>query len=478
MLKTATTAEEASSRIGSSGAAGGEKFASEMEKGTNKVGGLFTKLGQSASNWGLPFSGTLTKIGSELSTTGQKGAGFADAMSAAGAVTVAAFAGVSVEAVRLADKFDTAQANLQTAVKNSGGVWAAYSSAVSAAAKTTGALVTGNATDVDQALTILTTATGNAQKALGDLNLTENISAMRHISLADAASLLAKVYAGSTRVLTSFGINLDIGSGKLHSVQAAEEAVQSATLNLSKVQAEVNTGQLVGAQAAGALASAHLTLRNDNLNLVQSQHAIAEALDALNAKTKGAATAVGHTLGGEIEIARHSLENMGISLGEILIPKLDDLVRVGATVLGWFERNKTAADALGIAVGTTLAAAVAVFTYNTLAKLATGLVNIGQSFANLATNAVAKMGITNTATEGAAAVETSAAGETVTAQETIRARLANDRGGDRGDRDRAGSHAHHRRSRLRGAVDKGGHGSDRYAGRLDRSQRRDSGSND
>ena len=159
-------------------------------------------------------------------------------------------------------------------------------------------------------MTILTTATGSTSKALSDLNLVENIAALRHISLADAASLVAKVYDGSTRALTQFGINLDIGSGKLHSIQSAEESVQKATLNLEGIQAKHNAGLLVGINYNVALAGANLTLRNANLNLSQSQTAISVALDALNAKTKGAAQTVGKTLGGEIDIAKHSFDNI------------------------------------------------------------------------------------------------------------------------------------------------------------------------
>ncbi len=216
MARTAAIADETSNKIGLSGTKGAEKFGSEMEKGTNRVGGAFTKLGSSMSNWGIPFSGQISKIGTELSTTGTKAQGFGHAMSLAGGVTIAAFAAVGVEAVKMADKFDTQQALLKTAVRNTGGEWDQYAGKVKAASETTGALVTGNATDVDAALTTLVTATGNTTTALKDLNLVENIAAMRHISLADAAGLVAKVYAGSTRVLTQFGINLDIGSGKLH----------------------------------------------------------------------------------------------------------------------------------------------------------------------------------------------------------------------------------------------------------------------
>ena len=383
MLRTAAIADDSAAKMGASGAKAGDKFAKGIDSGTTKAGNAFSKLGSSLGNWGLPFSSNLEKIGKDLNNVETRGKGFGEAMSAVGGVTVAAFAGVAAESVHLADQFEKAQAGLKAAVTNSGVAWDSFSAKANAAYASAAKLGFEN-NDVAQALATLTTATNSPTKALSDLNVVENIARMRHETLADASAQLAKVLGGNTRILAQWGINLDIGSAKLHSIQSAEETLQKAQLGLNTVQAEINDGQEVGARAAGALASAKLAVRNASLNLQESQNAEADIMDALNQRTKNAATLYGQTFAGQLEIAKSEIHNVGVELGEALLPKINDLLNVGGNVLGFFQKNKTAAEALGGVIGGTLAAAVAVFTVNKLVALGKGIVGIAESFGSLA----------------------------------------------------------------------------------------------
>lgn len=375
-----------SDKFGSAGTNAAERFTTGIDKGTSRLGSIFQKLGNEASQFGIPFSNQLTKIGKDLSDVQTKSKGVLEAMSAIGAIGVAAVAGVAVESVHLADGFDRAQSVLETSVKNSGNSWDQYKGQVAAAAKTSSALVVANAAEVDQALQELTTATQSPATALKDLTAAENIAAMKHISLADAAQGLVKVYGGSVRVLQQWGINLDIGSGKLHSIQAAQEAVTKAQLSLKTAQAEVSDGQLQGVAASSRLAGAQLTLRDAELNLKQSQNAIPAVIDTINQRTHNAAQTLGQTLPGEIQIAKNSIHNLGIAFGEALLPAVNKALGVLSKGAAFFEQNKSAAIALGVAIGGPLVAAMTVFSgraalaaLESLGKLATGFVTLSST---------------------------------------------------------------------------------------------------
>lgn len=360
MARSAVVTEEATKKISASGISAGAKFSEGIEKGTTRAGSAFEKLGNSLSNWGIPFAGNLSKIGQDLDNVSTHGKGVIEALSAVGGVATAALIGAGVESIHISDQFEIAQANLETAIKNSGNSFSTYKGQIDAAYSSAAKLGFEN-NDVAAALATLTTATQSPQKALNDLSTAENVARMRHESLSDASSQLAKILGGNTRLLQQWGINLDIGTGKLHSIQSATEAVQKAQLNLNTTQAEINTGQKTGAEATGALKSAQESLRNAQLNLKQDQQAIPSILDAINQRVNGAAKAYGQTLPGEMKIAESEVHNLGVAFGEYLVPKVDQLLGLAGKVIGWLEQNKGAADALGFAIATTLGGAIAIF---------------------------------------------------------------------------------------------------------------------
>lgn len=89
---------------------------SAFDKGTSKVGGAFEKLGNSMSNFGLPFGNSLTQLGEKLDATDTKGKKFGLAMAEVGkglalGVGVAA-AGVILESFKMGVAFQTATASV------------------------------------------------------------------------------------------------------------------------------------------------------------------------------------------------------------------------------------------------------------------------------------------------------------------------------------------------------------------------------
>lgn len=77
----------------------------------------------------------------------------------------------------------------------------------------------------------------------------------------------------------------------------------------------------------------------------------------------------GKTLAHQMDLVRASLTDVGVKVGQVLIPKLEDLGKIVVAVIGFFEKHKAIAEALAITIGTVLTAAVVVFAINMGTKL-------------------------------------------------------------------------------------------------------------
>jgi len=389
MARLAGVSQDTSNKISGSG----KKAASDMDKAftdsTSKVGGLLHNLASSGANFGIPFTSSLDKMGSKFDEATGKGGKFLTTLESVGKLSLLAggalAVGIGAESIHMADQLDVAQAQLETAVKNTGSSWEGYQGPLKGAYD---AMVKFgyNNTDVASGLASLTTALGSPTKALSDIGLVANMAAMKNMTFAQASQQLDKIFAGNTRVLAQWGLNLDIGSGKLHSIQSAEFTLAQAHINLEKVQGEVNAGTISGTSADAELASAHLKLTQATLNLQQSQQAIPKILAALQEKTKGASETLGKTFPGQVRIARAELHNLGTDIGEWLIPKLIDLERDTAGVIMWLSKHKAEAEALGLVIGGFLSLAVAVFAGEKLVHMVTSLQSAISWMGKLATS--------------------------------------------------------------------------------------------
>ncbi len=345
----------------------GKDLESDFDGHTSKIGSAFKSLGESLGNFGIPFSGSLTKMGDKLDEAKSKGQGLKQVISDIGGATVVAgaagLAAVGVEAVKMADNFDVAQSQLQVAIKNSGQSFKSVQPSIDATYGSMAQLGL-NSTDAAGALQMLVTSTGNTKKAEGDLSIAADLARAKHISLSDATAILTKTLAGSTRGLTTLGVNIDVGSGKLKTIATDTTAYQKALGNLHLVDQQVADGTLKGAAAYSALLTAHEAVDTSSKKLQLDQGTIGKIMDTVKQKTQGAATAYGDTLAGQMSIASAQVHNLGTKFGEELIPKLLGAEHVVSDVVMWFGKHKMAAEALGIAIGTFLAGAVAVFSVN------------------------------------------------------------------------------------------------------------------
>jgi hypothetical protein len=313
----------------------------------------------------------------------KEGNGLEATMSSLGKVAMVAgaagIAAVGVEAVKMADKFDTAQAQLKTAVNNSGSSFDKLQPKIAALSEKMSG-IGFNSTDVESSLASLTTAADNPTKAMGLMGLAADLARQKGVSLGTATGALTKLLGGSTRALSQMGINLDIGSGKLASIQSATNSVKIGLQALKTTQDEIAAGTIKGAVAQDELSAAHARVSQAEDHLKISQDAISKSLDALQSRTKGAASAFAGTLGGQLEVMKAKVDNLGVSFGEKLIPVLEHTMNAVADVVKWFEKHKAIAEALGIAIGTVLTLAVATYVKEVGTKMVTA---IQKSFSSL-----------------------------------------------------------------------------------------------
>jgi hypothetical protein len=342
----------------------GDKVGEAMSAGADKASSAFAKLAEVGRTFGIPFVESLDAIGDKLEETDVKAEGFGGKMADLGkglALGVgAAVVAIGYESIKMADQFDTAQANLQVAIKATGSNFDALkpklNDAYSAMAK-----VGFNSTDTATALTGLTTATDSPTRAMGLLSTAADLARFKNESLTDASATLQKVLAGNTRVLTQMGINLDVGTGKLASIQSASESLAKAQLALKNTTEGIADGSIKAAQAQTALAAAHLSVSDAAEKLKQDQDAVSTVMDALRQKTEGAANAFGNTLAGKTDVAKAELHNLGTELGERLIPILTQVISVTMDIVEWFAKHQAAAIALATIVGGVVVAAIGAF---------------------------------------------------------------------------------------------------------------------
>jgi hypothetical protein len=358
--------EDAKGKLGDLDNAGSD-LSKGFDSSTSKIGSMFKGLGESLGNFGLPFIGALSKMGDKLDEAKSKGQGFNQVVSDVGGITLAAgavgLAAFGTEAVKMADEFDVAQSQLQVAIKNSGGSFDKEKSSIDAVYSSM-AKLGFNSTQVAGSLASLVTSSGSTQRAIEMESTAADLARAKHISLESATSILTKTLAGSTRGLTTLGINLDVGSGKLKTVASDTTAYQKAQDNLHLVNQQVSDGVLKGADAYSKLLAAHQAVDTTSQKLALDQGTVSKILDTVKQKTQGAADAYGQTLAGEMSTAGAETHNLATNFGEELIPKLTEALGVVEESVGWLEKHKAVAEALGIAVGTVLAGAVAVFTVN------------------------------------------------------------------------------------------------------------------
>lgn len=201
---------------------GEDKTASRAIKGVgaasqstaSQIGGAFSRLG---SQIGGEFGNITAIIGSGFQDLGEHASTMGKKLTVAGS----AITGAGLALQLAGSKEREASQQLKAAIEASGNSLSDYEKQIE---ETTAAQENfgHGAADTAQALATLTEATGDPTKALHEMQVTADLAAAKHISLAEASVMVARVLGGSGgRTLKQFGITMATTGDKTKNAQAA-----------------------------------------------------------------------------------------------------------------------------------------------------------------------------------------------------------------------------------------------------------------
>lgn len=293
----------------------------------------------------LNRAGTLGPLTEQLSVVNDAFGEMADHAHSVGSVLLGlggAAVGVGTSLAILGSKDQAARQQLQAAIEATGRSWDDYSARVEEAIKHNEKF--GDTADETQnALQILTQATGDPTKALDLLNTATDLAAAKHESLTDAATQLGKAYNGSTKLLKEFGVNVDNTKAATSAATAATKAADSANkaaaaakqklADLETVDAarkKLTTAQTVHLRdaqqkvttttdAARAAQQKANTAQSDARQATQKH---GQALDELGGKLKGQASAAADTFSGHLKAITTQIEDQAAAFGNKYGPAL------------------------------------------------------------------------------------------------------------------------------------------------------------
>jgi mannose/fructose/N-acetylgalactosamine-specific phosphotransferase system component IIB len=172
---------------------------------TDKGSQTFTKVGDSAQKMGTSIDKAATQGSTSLGRLNKAGAAAGVAFATlSGTLTLAAHANAEAQA---------SHERLATAIDNTGHSLFEYQDQLDAAAKK--ALQLGfDDEDAADSVAKMTTATGNAQTAINDLSIAEDIARARKIDLASATNIVIAAEQGRTGALKRVGIEVDATMSK------------------------------------------------------------------------------------------------------------------------------------------------------------------------------------------------------------------------------------------------------------------------
>lgn len=266
-----------------------------------------------------------------LEKTGKASGGFGGSIKAGFAIGAGAAIAFGVDAVKSANAFELAHARLQTAITNTNGKWKNYSDGIEQAINQ-GAKFGHNDAEISDALATMTTGMGNADDALGNLQLAEDIAAAKGIDLNSAALLVTKGSEGQTKALKALGLDLPVAAGGAVKLKGAEDALRAATENLRLVEEKVHDGRLKGPAATDALKAANDRLKSAQDKVTGAQEAGHTIITTLEKKYSGSASAASDTFAGKQKMLAARFDNLKTQVGIAIEKGLVNLVN-------WYDKS-------------------------------------------------------------------------------------------------------------------------------------------
>jgi hypothetical protein len=296
-----------------------------------------------------PFGEALAGIDEAIGRVAEHGKQIGPGLMAAGG----ALAGIGVGLAAVGSKDQAAHAQLQQAIEATGRSYDDYEKQVEGAVKQQEKFG-HTANQTQDALRILTQATGDPAKALQYLGTASDLAAAKHEGLAEAATSLGKVYNGNTRLLKEFGIQATKAGAAQNELKAATAQATAADSNLAHAKRTladielVDAGrkhltvgqaiQLRNAQEAVTTASAkavqaHQRLSSAQTGAANSAKAQGQVMGDLSAKLHGQASAAADTFTGHLNAIKAKVEDAAASFGQKYGPAIT-AAGAGTTLLG------------------------------------------------------------------------------------------------------------------------------------------------
>lgn len=305
---------------------------------TSLIGEGFGKLGNLI---GGEMGEVVGKVGEAFDAMGEKQMGFSQKLMAAGGIV--AGVGTALQMIGSADK--QASDQLKQAITDSGHSFDDFQAKIEEAIATQQNF-DHSAVDTQTALQNMTQALGSPQKALDNLGLASNLAAARHISLADAATLVDKILAGKgTKTLAEYGIQMlktvdyaTMLASEHHKVAAATHAVGMANEELKIVQESLGGKTKLTAAETAKLEHAQLKVKDTTYKLKTATDALNATQAAAAKQTDNAATAATQLAAKVDGQAAASVDNFGSKL-DIVKTKFNDFIALmggqfGAAIQG------------------------------------------------------------------------------------------------------------------------------------------------
>jgi uncharacterized protein YukE len=272
----------------------GQPLQRVSERGKAAFSALAGIIGQSGAF--APLSGAIDAVSQGLDYIQQNGRRTGTVLIGAGAAAAAAGALL----VASSRKDVEAHVQLKQAIENSGHAFEPYAKRVEEAI-THQERFGHTADDTQQALRRLTEATGDPTKAIERMGLVADIAAAKHITLVEAAGLVAKILNGTGgKALAAYGIHIDKTKDKTQEANRALDELAKKLHGQASASADTFSGRLEGLKvhledvfnAMGAKVGPALTILGTALGAVGSAIEIfgaAKAALATRAATRLAA---------------------------------------------------------------------------------------------------------------------------------------------------------------------------------------------
>jgi hypothetical protein len=254
--------------------------------------------------------------------------GFGAKVSSAFKVAGAALAGAEIvsqlkDTVTAAEHAQVAQAKLATQLKAVGISYKGHASEITEVIEKTSNLSGITGVELEGALTSVVRGTGSLKDGLKGVAIAADLARAKHMDVAKAGDLVAKVYNGNVGALKRMGISLT-------PVTTAQDKLKESTKHATVEQTRA-------AKEADKTATAQ------------------KALALLQKRVGGQAEAYGKTAAGAQDRFRAAVEHLRETIGAKLLPVMAKVASAMTNAISWSEKHRTATKALAGAVAALVA---------------------------------------------------------------------------------------------------------------------------